>query len=212
MKRFTQHYALLLVAMVVWSCGPKVEPSPAFPDYLSVPSALENYKGSGLVTIDGGGLSLKATGPERLDATTKTYQGVNGDINRENLTATFTLGQPLTYKERQSVPSDLRANGRLSIMQTVTPGTYRMGFSESPGPRGELSDLILNLPGPQLYVAKSGSLTISKSTLVKTQGDYSLYRIEGTFQVIMYADGIGIVSGKQYPELTGTFDLLLTRI
>lgn len=154
---------------------------------------------------------MTATGPERIDVVTKTYQGVNGDISGEDLTATFTLGQPRAYNERLAVPNQHLANGKLSIMRTITPGTYEMGFDASPGPRGERTDLTLNLPGPQLYVAKSGTLTITRSTVVKTEGIFSLYRVEGTFKVTMYADGVGIASGQHYPVLTGTFDLLLAR-
>ena len=211
MRRIEAHYWGLLVALMVWSCGPKGEPMPALPDYIPVPASLENYAGSGLITVAGEGLSIEARGPEQLNAQTKTYQGVTGEISGEDLTANFTLGQPRPYKERQSVPNQYLANGKLSIMQTVTPGTYRMGFGESPGPRGEITDLTLNLTGPQLYVAQSGTLTIEKSALVKTQGSYSLYRVQGTFKVTMYADGVGIASGQQYPTLTGTFDLLLVR-
>lgn len=211
MRRVKAHYWILLLAVTVWSCGPKDKPAPALPDYISVPTDLEKYTGSGLIIITGERLSIEARGPERLNTATKTYKGITGDISGEDLTANFTLGQPRPYRERQLVPDPYLANGKLSIMRTITPGIYRMGFSESPGPRGEITDLTLNLTGPQLYVAKSGTLTIDKSTLVKTQGNYSLYRVEGTFKVIMYADGIGIATGQQYPTLTGSFDLLLIR-
>lgn len=212
MRRIKANYRVLVLALLVWGCGPKDEPVPALPDYLSVPASMDNYAGSGLITVVGEGLSIEARGSESLNTTTKTYQGVTGDITGEDLIATFTLGQPRPYKERQLVPNQYLANGKLSIMRTTTPGTYRMGFDESPGPRGEITDLTLNLTGPQLYVARSGTLTIEKSTLVKTSGRTSLYRVQGTFNVTMYADGVGIPAGQQYPTLTGTFDLLLPRI
>lgn len=200
---------LLLLLGAVWSCGPKDEPKPTLPSYLRVPATLVGYEGSGLITVTGGPLNLKAEGPETLYAATQTYQGVTGDITGEDVNAYFTVGQPKPYKDRRAVPNQYCAYGNLSIMQTITPGTYRMGIKESPGPRGEIADLTMNLPGPQLYITNSGSLTIAESTLIKTQGNASLYRVRGTFQATMYADGIGIT--ERNPSVNGTFDLLLLR-
>lgn len=201
---------LLILGMVV-SCGPKDEPMPALPSYLRVPATLTDYEGSGLITITGGSLNLRAEGPEVLDAATNTYKGVIGDISGEDISAYFTLGQPRPYRERQIVPNEYWAYGDLSIMNTVTPGTYRMGIRESPGPRGEIADLTMNLPGPQVYISNSGSLTIDESTLIKSQGSSSLYRVRGTFQAVMYADGVGIPTSDRNPTLTGAFDLLLLK-
>jgi hypothetical protein len=202
---------LLLMIGILVSCEPKKEPQPALPGYLHVPTTLVGYQGSGLITITGGSLNLKAEGAEALDGPTQTYQGVIGDIRGEDITANFTLGQPRPYRDRQLVPNQYWAYGTLSIMRTITPGTYRMGIQASPGPRGELADLSLNLPGPQVYVTNSGSLTIDESTLVKSSGSASLYRIRGTFQATMYADGVGIPAQQRNPTLSGTFDLLLLR-
>lgn len=211
MKRLFSLVCLMVLSAMVWNCGPKEEPEPKLPDYLSVPTDLENYLGSGLITIEGDGVSLQAKGKEQLEPSTQKYRGVIGDISGEDITANFTFGQPRPYKERNQVPNQYWAYGTLSIMRTITPGTYRMGIKESPGPRGEIADLILNLPGPQLYVTNSGTLTITASTLIRTQGTYSLYRIEGTFQAQMYADGVGLPAGQRNPKVNGKFDLLLTR-
>ena len=172
---------------------------------------LHGYTGSGLITVDGGTLSLRAEGPEDLDPATQTYQGVTGSILGEDLTTYFTLGQPRPYKDRSSVPTQYQNNGRLAIINTMATGTYPMGAQATPGPRGEIADLILNLTGPQLYVTNSGTLTISESTLIQTQGNLFLYRITGTFQALMYADGTGIPATARNPTLTGSFDLLLVK-
>ncbi|GAB3220086.1 hypothetical protein [Spirosoma arcticum] len=211
MKRFSIKQAWVLIGLVaVWSCGPKEEPQPALPGYLRVPASLEGYTGSGRIEINGPGLTLLAEGPEELNAGTNTYSGVLGNINREDVSTYFTLGQPRNYRQRDIVPQEYRSNGSLLIMNTRTPGTYQMGTLASPGPRGELADLLLYLPGPQLYYAESGSLTISEATLIKTEGSSGLYRITGTFQATMYATGAGIT--QRNPVLTGTFDLLLTSL
>lgn len=207
MKRIINQAWVLIGLVAVWSCGPKEEPQPALPGYLRVPAMLEGYAGSGRVEINGPGLTLLAEGPEQLNSSTNTYSGVLGDIISEDISAYFTLGQPRVYKESYIVPQEYRTNGNLLIMNTITPGTYQMGVYGVRGPRGELADLILHLPGPQLYIANSGSLTIAESTLIKTQGKNALYRIGGSFEVTMYADGIGIT--QRNPVLTGKFDLLL---
>lgn len=207
MKRFIRQIWVLIGVVAVWSCGPKEEPQPALPSYLRVPSVLEGYTGSGRVEINGLGPAIVAEGPEQLNTGTNTYSGVLGDVISEDVTAYFTLGQPRTYKESYIVPQEYRANGNLLIMNTITPGTYQMGIFGVRGPRGELADLTLNLPGPQLYIANSGNLTISESTLIKTQGQNTLYRIVGTFEATMYATGTGVT--QRNPVLTGSFDLLL---
>lgn len=200
---------VFLVLVVAWSCGPKEEPQPALPGYLTLPATLEGYKGSGLVTINGGTLNLRAEGPERLDPATNTYSGVLGDISGENVDAYFTFGQPRPYGNLSLVSSAVWAYGSLTIYRAYTPGTYPMGIKSMPTPRGEIADLTMNLPGPQLYVTNSGSLTVEESMLIKTEGGASLYRVRGTFQAVMYADGIGIT--ERNPTMNGTFDLLLVR-
>lgn len=208
MKRFIRQTGVFIgLVVILWSCGPKKDPQPALPGYLRVPAVLEGYAGSGRVEINGPGLTLLAEGPEQLNANTKTYSGVLGNINNDDVSAYFTLGQPRNYKESNTVPREFRTNGNLLIMNTITPGTYQMGVFGTRGPRGELADLILNLPGPQLYIANSGSLTITESTLIKTERQNALYRIVGSFEATMYADGIGVT--QRNPVLTGKFDLLL---
>lgn len=206
MKRTAYWFLLVLL---VWGCGSKDPVDTALPAYLKMPASLSGYAGSGLITIDGG-LSLKAEGAEHLDATTNTYSGVQGDISDDDLLSTFTLGQPRVYSESSSVPAQYRANGELRFINAITPGTYRMGTKESPGPRGEITDLTLNLPGPQLYISQTGSLTIAESTLIKSEGSDSLYRIKGSFQVILNGSGIGTTPGKEIP-VSGSFDLLLVK-
>jgi len=56
-------------------------------------------------------------------------------------------------------------------------------------------------------LARLGTLTITESTIIKTEGIDKLYRIQGTFQVAMSGAGIGATS-KDY-NVAGTFDLLL---
>lgn len=207
MKNYINQAWVLVGLVAVWSCGPKEEPQPALPGYLRVPAVLEGYEGSGRVEINGPGLTLLAEGPEQLNTGTNTYSGVLGNISGEDVNAYFTLGQPRNYRQRDIVPQEYRANGSLFVMNTRTPGTYQMGIAGVRGPRGEIADLLLYLPGPQLYYAESGSLTISEATLIKTEGSNTLYRITGTFQAAMRADGIGIT--QRDPVLTGKFDLLL---
>ena len=172
---------------------------------------LHGYTGSGLITVDGGTLSLRAEGPEELNPATQTYQGVTGTIAGQDVAVYCTLGQPRPYKDRSSVPNQYLNNGRLAIINTITPGTYPMGTQATPGPRGEVADLILNLVGPQLYVTNLGTLTIAESTRIRTQSNQSLYRLRGTFQALMYADGVGISASGRNPTLTGSFDLLLLK-
>ncbi len=197
---------LVIILALVWSCGPKDDPQPALPEYLRVPTRLEGYEGSGRIAINGA-ITLVAEGMEALDPTTKTYSGVLGSISGDDLDAYFTFGQPRIYSESSSVPAEYRTNGGLSIMNTISPGTYQMGLNGTRGPKGELADLVLRLPGPQIYVTNSGSLTITESTLVKTEGSRSLYRIVGTFEATMFGSGFGVQ--QQNPLLTGAFDLLL---
>ena len=208
MKGFAnQLVALLGVLLVVWSCGPKKEPEPELPGYLRIPASLSGYEGSGLITVSGD-LSLRAEGPEQYDATKQTYSGVLGSIGSDDITAQFTVGQPLNYAKTYSVPAQYQANGQLLTLNAIQPGKYPMGFQTQPTPTGAQADLILNLPGPQLYSARSGSLTITQSDLIKTEGSSNLYRVQGTFQTALFGTGTGAVSSKDY-NVTGTFDLLL---
>lgn len=197
--------AIVLCLVFVWSCGHK-DPNPQLPDYLLYPSALADYGGSGRVTVEGA-LNLQASGVERIDAATQTYSGVLGNVSGQSADIQFTLGQPKPYSESPSVQNQYRANGTLSLIKTISPGTYQMGFRGAAGPLGQIGDLRLNLPGPQTYNAETGTLTISESTVLKTEGQYSLYRLVGTYQATMYADGIGITNRS--PVLNGTFDVLL---
>lgn len=206
MRPIKFRFPLLIVLAIVWSCGPKEDPVPALPSYLRVPATLAGYEGSGRLAINGA-ITLQAEGPEVLDPNTKTYSGVLGNISGDDLDAYFTFGQPRIYAESSSVPAEYRTNGGLSIMNTISPGTYQMGLNGTRGPRGELADLVLRLPGPQIYVTNSGSLTITESTLIKSEGSRSLYRVTGTFEATMFGTGFGVQ--QQNPSLTGTFDLLL---
>ena len=209
MKRIIVNQAWVLIALVaVWSCGPKEDPQPALPDYLRIPVKLEGYTGSGRVSTSGA-LSLLAEGPEQLDKKTNTYSGVLGVIGlNDNLTIQFTVGQPLPFKDTGSVPDEYQASGTLSIVRTISPGTYPLS-SKAPTPRGEFADLVINMPGPQIYGNTGGTLTISESTLIKTQERYSLYRIVGSFDATLYATGVGITNRN--PTLTGTFDVLVVK-
>ena len=207
MKRYLNQICLISVLAFVWACGPKKDPEPAFPSYLRIPATLANYTGSGLITVTGD-LSLRAEGPEAFDAGTKTYSGVLGRITDTNTRAQFTAGQPLPYAQTSSVPPQYEANGQLYIFNALTPGTYPMGVESQPTPTGAQADLILNLPGPQLYSARLGTLTITESTLLKTEGDSKLYRLQGSFQTTLIASGAGTTAGKNY-AISGTFDLLL---
>ena len=103
---------------------------------------------------------------------------------------------------------EYQANGQLLTLDAMEPGTYPMGFQSGPTPTGARTDLIMNLPGPQLYQARLGTLTISESSIIKTEGKSRLYRIQGTFQTVLYGTGAGAPSNRDY-NVTGTFDLLL---
>lgn len=200
---------LILLIIAVWACGGK-DPQPALPGYLVDPGDLTGYQGSGLVTIDGPGLTLRAEGPEQLNTSTQTYSGVLGSISRENISIQLTLGQPRNYRERDFVPAQYQANADLTIRNTIQPGTYPMGGQSQPTPRGEFAYLNVYLPGPQLYVNNTGNLTITESTLIRSAGGYSLYRVQGTFQANMYGTGVGI--SQREPTFTGTFDVLLVSL
>ena len=185
-------YLLVIVGILFGSCGKdKTDLQPQLPSYLRVPATLTGYVGSGRIAVNGG-LSLVAEGPEAQDANTKTY----------------TVGQPRTFAESYAVPAAYQSNGKLLVINAIDPGTYPMGFETKPTPTGAQADLILNLPGPQLYQARSGTLTISESTLVKAEGQNKLYRLQGTFQSALFGTGVGTSSTKDY-AVTGTFDLLL---
>ncbi|CAN5496549.1 hypothetical protein BH09BAC4_BH09BAC4_28720 [soil metagenome] len=209
MKGYYASIVGLLLALSLWSCGTKdSQPQPQqLPGYLRIPATLTGYVGSGRIAISGG-LNLLAEGPEAQDASTKTYTGVSGKIVSEDITANFTVGQPRTFAETYAVPAAYQSNGQLLVINTIETGTYPMGFRSSPTPTGARTDLIMNLPGPQLYQAQLGTMTITESTILKTQGSSKLYRIQGSFQTSLSANGTGVVSGKAY-AVSGTFDLLL---
>ncbi len=199
---------IYIVAIIIGllSCGKDTDPQAQLPSYLRIPATLTGYGGSGLITVNGG-LILRAEGPEQLNAATNTYFGVLGNIAAGDIQAYFTAGQPRIYKESNQVPADYRSNGDLTIINTISPGTYPMN-AQTPTPKGEFANLALSLPGPQTYISQGGSLIISESTLIKSQGSDLLYRIQGTFQASLTASGIGTTPGKPV-DVNGTFDLLL---
>lgn len=208
MKRYASYVLVLVLTVSLWTCGKKdPDPQPQLPGYLRIPATLTGYVGSGRIALSGG-LNLLAEGPETQDASTKTYTGVSGKIVIGDITANFTVGQPRTFAETYAVPAAYQSNGQLLVINAIETGTYPMGFETKPTPTGAQADLILNLPGPQLYSARSGTLTISESTLVKAEGQNKLYRIQGTFQAALFGTGVGTSSAKDY-DVTGTFDLLL---
>lgn len=181
MERFVnQLVAALGLLILVWSCGPKNDPEPAYPSYLRIPASLTGYTGSGRISINGG-LSLLAEGPEELNSSTKTYSGVRGSTSLDDIAVQFTVGQPLPYAQTASVPAEYRSSGVLRTRNAVSPGTYPIGIDSPATPTGALADLIVDLPGPQLYFARSGNLTIKESTVIRTEGTSRLYRIQGDF-------------------------------
>lgn len=206
MKKTINRFCIVALMVGLLSCGKNNDPQPQLPSYLRIPATLAGYAGSGLVTVAGSGLDLRAEGPEQLNTATNTYSGVLGQIATGDINAYFTVGQPRIYKESNQVPNDYQANGALAIINTVSPGTYPMN-AQAPSPRGEFADLVLRLPGPQIYNSQGGSLTISESTLIKSQGSTNLYRVQGTFQATLNGSGIGTTPGKPI-DVTGTFDLL----
>lgn len=209
MRKAINLICVLAMIVSVLSCKKDPDPQAQLPSYLRVPTTLVGYAGSGLITVAGGGLDLRAEGSEQLNTTTNTYSGVSGQISTGDINAYFTVGQPRIYKESSQVPVDFRSNGTLAIINTVSPGTYPMN-AQTPSPRGEFADLILNLPGPQIYNSQGGRLTITESTLIKTQGATNLYRVQGTFQASLTGSGIGTTPGKPI-DVSGTFDLLFTQ-
>jgi hypothetical protein len=205
MKRHSTYAFILMLTLGLWACGKKdPDPQAQFPGYLRIPATLTGYAGSGRIAIEGD-LALNAEGPETLNSTTKTYTGVLGKIVQEDITANFTLGQPRIYAESYAVPAEYESNGKLSVINAITVGAYPMGFETKPTPTGAQADIILNLPGPQLYTARSGSLTISESSLIKSEGQNRLYRIQGSFRTSLLGSGTGATASA----ITGTFDLLL---
>jgi hypothetical protein len=206
MRQLLTYTILVLSLGLVWSCGEK-DPQPALPSYLRVPSSLSGYEGSGQVIITGGSLNLKAEGSEVLDNTTKTYSGVRGDVIQNDVSAQFTFGQPRPYQETGQVPDLYQANGKITIIDGLNVGVYTMN-PRQPGPRGQFAELTLRLPGPQIYIAQDGSLTVEEVTKVKTEGSLSLYRVRGNFQLVAVASGVGLPAG-QPANLSGTFDLLV---
>ncbi|WP_157627006.1 hypothetical protein [Spirosoma luteum] len=209
MRKALNLICVLAMTAGVLSCKKDPDPQAQLPSYLRVPATLTGYAGSGLITVAGGGLNLRAEGPEQLNTTTNTYSGVLGQISTGDINAYFTVGQPRIYKESSQVPNDYQANGALAIINTVSPGTYPMN-AQAPSPRGEFADLVLKLPGPQIYNTQGGSLIISESTLIKTQGTANLYRVQGTFQATLNGSGIGTIPGKPI-DVSGTFDLLFVQ-
>ena len=208
MKRYASYVLVLVLTVCLWTCGKKdPDPQPQLPGYLRIPATLTGYVGSGRIALSGG-LNLLAEGPEAQDASTKTYTGVSGKIVSEDITANFTVGQPRTFAETYAVAAAYQSNGQLLVINAIETGTYPMGFETKPTPTGAQADLILNLPGPQLYQARTGTLTIAESTLIKTEGVDKLYRLQGSFQVTLFGTGVGLPSAKDY-DVTGTFDLLL---
>ena len=188
MKRIINQAWVVIGLLVVWSCGPKKDPQPALPGYLRIPALLEGYTGSGRLATSGA-LTLLAEGPEQLDKKTNTYSGVRGDMTfGRDINIEFTVGQPLPYKETGSVPFELRASGTLVLIGTTAPGTYPMN-ARKPTPKGEFADLVINMPGPQIWGNTDGSLTITETTLVKSEGGKNLYRVVGSFEATLYASG-----------------------
>lgn len=208
MKRYSAYVFALVLVVGLWACGTKnPDPQTQFPAYLRIPATLTGYLGSGRIAINGD-LTLVAEGPEVLDTNTKTYSGVLGKIVFQDIKANFTVGQPKAFAESYLVPAEYESNGQLLVINAITPGTYPMGFETKPTPTGAQADIILNLPGPQLYSARTGTLTISESTLVKSEGQSKLYRLQGSFQAALFGTGVGAHSSKDY-NVTGEFDLLL---
>jgi hypothetical protein len=207
MKRYWSHLFILVLSVGLLSCGKGEEPEAQLPSYLSLPSTLAGYRGSGQLTLSGD-LSLHVEGPEQLDPATDTYSGILASIRPGYVLAQFTAGQPLAYAQSATVPAQYEANGELSINNTSEPGTYPMGIESEPTPTGVIADLTINLPGPQLYYTRSGSLTITNKTLIQEQDGNRLYRIQGTFRATLDATGRGTTPGKAL-NTSGTFDLLL---
>ncbi|GAB4039258.1 hypothetical protein [Spirosoma gilvum] len=207
MKRYASYVFVLVLSVSLWTCGKKdPDPQAQLPGYLRIPATLTGYAGSGRIAINGG-LSLLAEGSEVQEANTKTYTGVSGKIVLGDITANFTVGQPRTFAESYAVPAAYQSNGQLLVINAIDPGSYPMGFETKPTPTSAQADLILNLPGPQLYQARTGSLIIAESTLIKTECVDKLYRIKGTFQASLFGTGFGLPSTKDY-AVTATFDLL----
>ncbi|MBD2703386.1 hypothetical protein IC229_22270 [Spirosoma sp. BT702] len=199
-------YGLILLLTISWGCSPK-QPAPLLPDYMKIPQDLSNFRGSGRITIDGG-LSLRTEGAEQLDAATKTYSGLIASVIGGSLLAEFTAGQPLAYRDNNSVPTEYRSNGSLRINSALVNGTYPMGINSPAGPRGERADLTLHLPGPQIYFTQDGSLTITLAEKLSQQGSLNLYQLRGSFTATLGASGVGTSPGKQ-TRVDGTFDLLV---
>ncbi|GAB3569805.1 hypothetical protein GCM10027578_24940 [Spirosoma luteolum] len=210
----------LLTVVLLQACSssstsdptPAPDPTAGLPSYLVVPTSLAGYKGSGQVTVTGGGLNLKAEGTEQFKSATNTFSGITGAINSQgNTTVYVNFGQAKAYSDNNLVEAQYQSNAVLTLLKTTAPGTYPMGKSQTPAANGGLADLVMNLPGPQLYVTNSGNLTVTESTVVKTEGALTLNRVKGTFQAQVYRDGFGISRDDQTPTLNGTFDLLLLK-
>ncbi|RCR67054.1 MULTISPECIES: hypothetical protein [Larkinella] len=195
----------LVGLLFVGLSGCNKEPEPDLPAYLVMPSNLASYKGSGRVSITGD-LTVSAEGQERVQDGGK-ISGVQATASAGDEVFIYaTFNQPRNYAESSMVPSEFRSNAVLSIMRTISAGTYPMGTLMKPNPRGEISDLVLNLPGPQLYNTEQGSLTVESSTIIRQEGTYSLYRIRGNFNATLGGYGTGITN--KHPQVSGTFDVL----
>ncbi|MFD1145349.1 hypothetical protein ACFQ4C_29760 [Larkinella insperata] len=192
---------LLMVALA----GCNKEPESDLPNYLVMPSNLSGYDGSGRISINGD-LTLQAEGLERVQDGGK-ISGVLASAPGGNVViVNATFGQPRIYKESSIVPRESRSNGVLRVYNTIQVGSYPMGIDMNPNPRGEIADLALSLPGPTHYITRQGSLTIESSTLIKTEGEYSLYRIQGSFDANLHTEDLGTTNID--PHVTGNFDVL----
>ncbi|MFD1140797.1 hypothetical protein ACFQ4C_06745 [Larkinella insperata] len=200
MKAIRAVTAVLFIALMA---GCNKDRDIDLPDYLVMPSSLANYKGSGRITINGG-ITLAAQGREQVqDGGTVSGVGASASAGDE-VWMYATFNQPRTYEQSSMVPAEHRSNATLTIMRTINKGSYPMGLM-SPNPRGEIADLVLNLPGPVTYITNAGSLTIEQSTLVRQEGSSSLYRIQGTFDASL--TGYGSNVSNKNPQVTGTFDV-----
>ena len=91
-------------------------------------------------------------------------------------------------------------------MNIFKKGSYPMGLM-TPTPKGEIADLSLNLPGPQVYITDQGSLTVDEITLMRQEGNSTLYRVQGSFDANLIGSGTNVT--EREPHVTGTFDVLL---
>ncbi|KAA9341171.1 hypothetical protein [Larkinella humicola] len=194
----------LICLVILAMSGCNKDPDPELPSYLVIPSSLSNYKGSGRISISGG-LTLAAEGQERVQVGGKISGVLASAYFGDGVLINATFNQPRIFSESSQVPAEFRSNADLRIIKTVNSGTYPMGLMD-PNPRGEIADLVLNLPGPQIYITEQGSLTVESSTIIRQEGTYSLYRIRGNFDATLGGYGTGITNKN--PQVSGTFDVL----